>query len=338
MDKQIVCFGEVLLRLASPRPELLLQSSRFEVSVGGAEANVAAALALWGHRVTMLTVLPDNALGQAALAELRRHGVATDRMLLRAGRMGLYFLESGALHRSSEILYDRAHSAFAAAAAESFNWDRELAGARWLHISGVTPALGAAAARATTEAMRSAIRLGVSTSFDCNHRAKLWNSWQGDARAILGDVVESTDVLFGNERDIALLLGTTYDSVPAADRAQQAVDHAFESYPRLTRIYKTTRLERSVDDHQLTAQLFTRDRAFSTGTYTLAPIVDRIGSGDAFAAGAIHGIISGMKEQQSLDFALAAACLKHSIPGDLTLVRREQVEALIAGHGFSVKR
>jgi 2-dehydro-3-deoxygluconokinase len=338
MNDRILCFGELLLRLASPGREVLLQSGRLEATFAGAEANVAVAVSLWGHAAAVLTALPEGTLGDAALAELRRHGVDVSRVQRRPGRMGLYFLEHGALQRAPEILYDRAQSAFASTPADAYDWDKELAGVRCLHISGVTPAVGAAAAAAAVQGMQAAARRGVLTSFDCNHRAKLWSHWQGDARAVLGELLASTDILFATERDIAALIGSSFESVPPAERARAAAQQAFAKFPRLKRMYGTVRVERSVDDHSLSAELSMRDGHWSTSAYELRPIVDRIGTGDAFAAGVLHGILTDMKPQASLDFGVASACLKHSIPGDFNRVRVDQVEALIAGGGFSVRR
>lgn len=338
MSEKILCFGELLLRLTAPGRETLLQSPRLDVSLAGAEANVAVALAHWGHSAAVLTALPENALGRAALAELRRHGVGTERIQFRAGRMGLYFLEPGALHRPSEITYDRAHSVFATTPPASYDWDRELAGIQRLHISGVTPAVGAAAAQAALAALRAANRLGVRTSFDGNHRAKLWSAWGGDAKAILVQIFECTETLFANERDVASVLDANFDAHPGAERMPQAAQLAFARFPRLERMAGTTRVEHSVDDHTLSAQLCTRNGHWQTQTYELRAIVDRIGTGDAFAAGVLHGLLRGLDEQKSLDFGIASACLKHSIPGDFNLVRPEQVQALLDNHGFSVRR
>ncbi|MGH8265323.1 MAG: sugar kinase, partial [Steroidobacteraceae bacterium] len=316
----------------------LLQSARLNATFAGAEANVAVALALWGHAASVLTVLPDTALGSVALAELRKHGVDVSRIQRRPGRLGLYFLEHGALQRAPEVLYDRAQSAFAATPPDAYDWPGELAGVRCLHISGVTPAVGASAAASAVRGMQNAAGRGVLTSFDCNHRSKLWSVWQGDARAVLSEMVASTEILFATERDIAALLGLSFDSVPPDERAREAAKQAFARFPRLQRMYGTVRVERSVDEHTMSAELCMRDGHWSTPTHELRPIVDRIGTGDAFAAGVLHGILKGMPPQATLDFGLASACLKHSIPGDFNLVRVDQIEALIAGGGFSVRR
>src|SRR5882724_11549114 len=202
----IACFGEILLRLAAPHSELLLQSRTLVGHIGGAEANVAVALAQWGHSASVVSVLPDNALGHAAAGELRRYAVGTDAVQFRPGRMGLYFLTVGAGHRPSEVLYDREASAFALAAPELIDWKRVLAQANWLHVSGVTAALGSRAAESALRAVHMARAQGVSVSFDCNYRAKLWERWHGDARAILRGLAGEAELLFAEERDLSLIL------------------------------------------------------------------------------------------------------------------------------------
>ncbi len=201
----IACFGEILLRLAAPHSELLLQSRTLVGHIGGAEANVAVALAQWGHAATVVSVLPDNGLGHAALGELRRHGVRTDSLQFRPGRMGLYFLTVGAGQRPSEVLYDRENSAFALAPPELIDWKTVLAQVNWLHLSGITPALGHNTATAAIAAAEAARAKGIPVSFDGNYRAKLWERWRGDARPILRELVDQADLLFAEQRDICLL-------------------------------------------------------------------------------------------------------------------------------------
>jgi 2-dehydro-3-deoxygluconokinase len=339
MTPAIVCFGELLLRLNAPGRELLLQSGELQVFVGGAEANVAVSLSQFGHAAAMISVVPDNALGAACIAELRRHGVATDGIRKTDGRLGIYFMSTGAGHRPSEIVYDRASSAFARQPCDGLDWDAHLRGARWLHISGITPALGATAAAATLQAARAARRLGVSVSFDCNFRAKLWAAWGGNPALVLRDIVAETDLLFTDERTLALLERTTAQETPPPDTFAVAAEKAFRAFPSLQRIACMARVEHDVDRHDISAQLASRNgvRA-SSRAFELHAIVDRIGTGDAFAAGLLHGVLSSMDEQDSLDFALAAACLKHSIPGDFNRVSAAQVGELLAGKGFSVRR
>ena len=334
-----VCFGELLLRLSAPNNELLLQSGSLAVHIGGAEANVAVSLAHFGHPTQIVSVVPDNALGKACIGELRRQGVRTDAIQTGEGRMGLYFLTVGAGHRPSEVLYDRADSAFALAAADAVDWDPVLAGASWLHVSGITPALGANAAAAALRAARAARARGLSVSFDCNYRAKLWQRWQGNGPAILRELMAEADLVFAEERDMALILGRDYQALTAAERFPTCVRDALATFPHLKRVATTVRTQRSVDDHDLAAKLMTREgRLTETRTYSIGRIIDRIGSGDAFAAGVLHGLESGLGDQASLDFALAAACLKHSIPGDFNLSTLADVHNLLQDAGFTVKR
>lgn len=333
-----VCFGELLLRLSAPNNELLLQSGSLAVHIGGAEANVAVSLAHFGHATSMVSIVPDNALGNACRGELRRHGVRTDGVQSGPGRMGLYFLTVGAGHRPSEVLYDRADSAFALAPAELMDWNPQFANASWLHVSGITPALGPSAAAAALRAVRAARAHGLSVSFDCNYRAKLWQRWHGDAPRVLREMLAEADLVFAEERDMALILGRDYQAVPAAERFQASAADALSSFPHLKRVATTIRGQRSVDDHDLAAKLMTRSGLVTTRTYSIGRIIDRIGSGDAFAAGVLHGIESGLEDQASLDFGLAAACLKHSIPGDFNLSSVADVHNLLQDAGFTVKR
>ena len=338
MTGRIVCFGELLLRLAAPGRELLLQSPRLDVHVGGAEANVAVSLARFGHDVAMVSAVPRNALGIAAVGELRRHGVDTRGVAFAPGRMGLYFLATGAIQRPSEVLYDRAGSAFALAPADFHDWDALLRDAGTLHVSGVSPALGPAAAAATLRAVRMASERGLTVSFDGNYRPKLWAAWDADAPAILRGILAHVDLLFADHRDIAVVLGRDFDALPATQRTTAAAQAAFAAFPRLRRMATTVRTQHSVDHHELSAQLITREHEVATQAHSITPIVDRIGAGDAFAAGLLHGLRSGQDEAESLRFGLACACLKHSIPGDFNLAGIADVEAFLGERRFDVRR
>ncbi|MEP7243043.1 MAG: sugar kinase [Gammaproteobacteria bacterium] len=338
MGSGVVCFGELLLRLNAPGRELLLQSHALQVYVGGAEANVAVSLAQFGHAASMVSIVPDSPLGAACIGELRRHGVRTDEVRVEAGRLGVYFMATGASHRPSEIVYDRADSAFALAASDAIDWTHALVGAEWLHISGITPALGPQAAEATLRAARAARDRGLSVSFDCNYRAKLWEAWGGDPARIFHELMDQSDLVFADERAVALALGLQLPDGAPAERFQHAAEEAFDAFPSLQRLAATVRVEHSVDHHEMSAMLMSRERFTDTRTYSLGAIVDRIGTGDAFAAGILHGCLTGLDDQAALDFALAAACLKHSIPGDFNLVSVAQVEELLAGRGFAVRR
>ncbi|HYG26285.1 MAG TPA: sugar kinase [Caulobacteraceae bacterium] len=335
---RVVCFGEVLFRLSAPAGEVLLQSPRLDVCVGGAEANVAVSLARFGIDAAMASILPDNALGRAARDELRRHGVDTRAIAFASGRMGLYFLTPGAVLRPSVVTYDRSGSAFAEADPEAVDWEAQLDGADWLHLSGVTPAVGPQAAEAAVRAVSEARRLGVRVSFDGNFRGKMWSAWQGDAPAILRRIFEQADLAFADERDIALVLGRDLSRGDVGERRERAAEAAFAAFANLQRLAATVRTHRDVASQDLSALMFTRGGRCETRTFRLSGIVDRIGAGDAFAAGVLYSLIQGEGDQAALEFGLAAACLKHSILGDFNLVGEAEVRDLLAGGDLDVKR
>lgn len=334
----VVCFGELLLRLAAVGDELLLQSPRLAVSVGGAEANVAVSLARLGVAASVVTVLPDNGLGHAARDELRRHGVDTSAVSFTPGRMGLYFLTPGSVLRPSEVLYDRANSAFARSPPDAVDWSTPLDGAAWLHVSGVTPAIGPNGAAAAVRAVQAARAQGVAVSFDGNYRGKLWAAWKGDAPSILRSMFVNATIAFADERDIGLILGRDFSQGGVEERRRLAAEAAFAAFPNLTHLAATIRVHHGVTHQDLSALMFTRKRELATRAFPLSGIVDRIGAGDAFAAGVLHGLIKGEGDQASLEFGLAAACLKHSIPGDFNLAGEADIRALLAGGNFDVRR
>lgn len=325
MSATVLCFGEILLRLSAPKKELLLQSARFDVQVGGAEANVAVSLSNFGHSATMVSTLPESALGRACAGELRRHGVQTDAIRFRDGRLGLYFLTHGAGHRPAEVLYDRASSAFATASAADYDWNTLLADCSWLHVSGITPAVSNAAGEAAARAMAAARQRGAKISFDCNFRARVWGARAKEAPAVLRALCEQADLIFGDERDFAFMLGGTADA-------------AFEAFKQLQFIACTTRDRQSADVQQLAGCLRGRRDTYTSRSYPLYGIVDRIGAGDAFAAGVLHGLIGNFDPQKTIDFATAAAVLKHSIPGDFNLASVADVELLLSEQQIDVRR
>lgn len=336
---RIICFGELLLRLSAAGGERLLQSPALDVCVGGAEANVAVCLARLGRRAAMVSIAPDSALGRAARDEVRRHGVDVEGVRLAPnGRMGLYFLTHGAVMRPSEVLYDRRDSAFALAAPQAIDWGPVFADAAWLHVSGVTPAVGANAADAVVRAAKAAVADGVSVSFDGNYRAKMWAEWHGDGRSVLRALFEQASLVFADERDIALVLGRELGGDTPMEKRQRAAVAAFETFPRLQRIASTIRTIHGPDDHTLSGTLFIREKSHTTQAYRLAGIVDRIGGGDAFAAGFLCGLSEGMDDIRALDLAIASACLKHGISGDFNLVNRQDLDVALAGADGDVRR
>lgn len=338
---RIVCFGEILLRLGAPGHERLLQSPRLTVHVGGAEANVAVSLARFGHQVAMVGTAADNALGEAALGELRRHGVDVSGMRRAPGRMGLYFLSTGAGQRPSEVLYDRSDSAFARSGSSDYDWHALLRDATWLHLSGVTPAVGPHAAEAALEAAKAAVANGVRVSFDGNFREKLWAMWNDSPGGVLRALLQNVDLAFANHRDFDVVLGGAEG--PGAGDWEAAfmagAQRAFAAFPRLQRIAATQREQRSVQHHSLAAMLVARNgEVHRVAARELPGIVDRIGTGDAFAAGVLHGMSSGMGDGDALAFGHAAACLKHAQPGDAHLSSAEEVAALARDDRLDVKR
>ncbi|MGO4381686.1 sugar kinase [Pseudoduganella sp. RAF53_2] len=328
-----VCFGEILLRLSSPAGQLLLQSPTLDTCIGGAEANVAVCLSRLGHDTAMVSALPDNALGHAARDAVRAHGVDTRAVRFSPGRMGLYFLTPGAVMRPSDIIYDRAASVFAQTAPAAYDWPALLQGASWLHISGVSPAVGPQAAEATLAAVRAARTLNIRVSYDGNYRASLWAQQGNDGADVLRELMAHADLAFVDQRDVALVLRRPE---LAQDRAA-AMQAAFAAFPQLQRVAATVRVQHSVDNHALSATLFTRIGVLASRSYEVHAIVDRIGTGDAFAAGVLHGLQSSWDDALALDFGLAAAVLKHSLEGDFCPASEAQVKAIMAG-GLDVRR
>jgi len=334
---KVVCFGEVLLRLSAPGKEMLMQSPNLAAHVGGAETNVAVGLAKLGGSAAIVSVLPNNPLGHACAGEVRRHGVDTSPIQYRDGRMGLYFLTHGAGHRPAEVLYDRAGSAFATASPDSIDWETILAGAEWLHVSGITPAVSAEGAEAALRAVKAAKSAGVKVSYDCNFRARLWGARTSQAPALLSELCTYATLIFGDDRDIAFMLNFKAGA-DAAERRKLAAQKAFETFSSLQWIAHTERTHLTVDVQQLAGTLHDRKTSYTTKPYPLHGIVDRIGGGDAFAAGILHGLVNGWSAQRTVEFGTAAGVLKHSIPGDFNLVTLSDVELLLSEVQTDVRR
>lgn len=338
---RIVTLGEVMLRLKSPQFERLFQSPLLEATFGGGEANVAASLARFGLEAAFVTVLPNNPLGDAAIAELRRHGVETLHIVRSGERLGIYFLETGSNQRPSVVIYDRDHSSIAAADPGTFDWDAIFDGASWFHISGITPALSQRAAALSLTAVQAAKARGITVSCDYNYRGKLWK-YGKKAPEVMHELVRHIDVGIANEEDCQLSLGIT---VETSDREQQMKPgggelaryealcrKVFDIFPNLKYQAITLRESYSASHNGWSACLFNGREFFGSARYDLTHIVDRVGAGDAFAAGLIYSLSTGMKDEAALNFAVAASALKHTIPGDLNLVTLSEVQALLAGN------
>ena len=336
MAGRFVAFGEVMLRLSPPGREVIGQSPRFDVWTAGAEANVAVALARLGHQTAMVTALPPTALGDAALTTLKGHGVDCSGVRRLPGRMGLYFVVTGSGVRPSHVVYDRAGSAFAEASPESWEWDQLLVGADRLHLSGITPALGSGGTAAAFAAATAATRLGVPLSFDGNYRSQLWGAWDGRPAATLAELVGQADILFGDERDVEMMLGSTFagDGDP---RRRAAADAAFDAFPKLRTVASLQRLVETSDRHRLRAHVLSREKTYATEEITLSGIVDRVGTGDAFAAGVLHGMRTGAGLRNSAELGLRLAAWKHTIPGDMAPVTASDLNA-VSGQGLDIAR
>lgn len=334
---RVICFGEVLLRLAAPRPALLFQEARLDTSFCGAEANVAVALSGFGHACAMVSALPASAIGEAARRDLRAFGVDVGPIMLRDGRMGLYFLEPGAMMRPSAVIYDRAGSAFAALDPAEYAWDRLLSGADWLFVSGITAALGDRALAALRAAIAAARAADVKIAFDTNYRPALWRGREAEAAGIMRELAGAADILFAGRRAAAMMTGQRFDDPDPAAGFTRAARAMMDLSPRLSWMAATRRELASSDSQTITGLLAGRDGTALTPSYRLDNVVDRIGTGDAFAAGVVHAAIAGWDRDEAIAFATACTRLAHSVPGDFLRVGVDDVLALVGG-ASDVKR
>lgn len=334
---EYVTFGEIMLRLKAPGRDRLLQQPLLEATFGGGEANVACGLAGFGLDAAFVSVVPDNPIGDACLAELRRRNVRTGNVRRGGRRLGIYFLEQGANQRPSVVLYDREHSAIAEAAPGDLDWDSMFSGARWFHVTGITPAISRSAADLTTEAVRAAKNSGLTVSCDLNYRKKLWN-YGSTPPQVMGPLVSLVDVAVGNEEDCQASLGISTEVDVESGRLssegyRQLTEQVLDAYPNLKKIAVTLRESFSADDNAWSAVLRNQDEFMVSRRYQIRDIVDRVGAGDTFAAGLIYGLNELSGDREALEFAAAASCLMHSIHGDLPLLSVEEVTRLAAGPG-----
>lgn len=334
---KIVTFGEIMLRLAPPGFQRFTQAHSFEAVYGGGEANVAVSLANFGEDVEYITRLPKNELGDACLMSLRGYCIQTNHIVRGGDRIGIYFLETGAAQRGSKVIYDRANSSFATIQTGMIDWKKVFEGADWFHWTGITPAISQGAADVCREAIQIAGERGITVSTDLNYRARLWK-WGKPAGEVMAELVSMCDIAIGNEEDAEKVFGI---KAPEADVTLGKVE--IESYrfvceelarkfPALKTISITLRGSLSASHNTWSGVLWQNGNFYTAPTYNIIPIVDRIGGGDAFMGGLIYGLRKYKNDpQRALNFATAAACLKHSIMGDFNAVSLSEVEALIAG-------
>jgi len=342
MSKRIVTFGEVMLRLNAPGHERLLQTPAFEATFAGAEANAAVSLANYGADVAFVTAFPSNAIGDAAIAELRRFGVDTRSILRQGERVGVFFLEAGSNQRPSRIVYDRSHSAIATASPDDFAWAEIFEGAGWFHISGVTPAISASAAEVSLRAVREAKERGITVSCDYNYRMNLWR-YGKKAPEVMRELVQYVDVGIAGSVDCQFALGIEVEGTDPEgeiaggklnpDPYRRLAEKVLATFPNLRMQIITLRESRSADSNGLSACLHNRKSFLLSKHYDITDIVDRVGSGDAFGGALIYGLLNGWEAQCALEFATAAGALKHTLPGDYHRVTVKEVESLMGGSG-----
>ena len=327
--------GEIMLRLKTPGHERFFQSPTFEATFGGGEANVAVALANYGFNAGFVSALPENDIGESAIRELRKFGVDTRHIRRSGDRVGIYYLETGANQRPSKVVYDRAGSSICTAQPGDFDWETVFEGAHWLHITGITPALSASAAELSLEAVAAAKKAGVTVSCDFNFRGKLWK-WGKTAPEVMTDLVKYVDVGIANEEDCQKSLGITVDvNVESGEldtsKYEALSAKVLDEYPDMSTIAITLRESHSADRNGWSACLRDKDGFRLSRRYEITDIIDRVGGGDSFASALIYGLNAYEDRQQSLEFAVAASCLKHSILGDFNRVSVAEVEHLMGG-------
>lgn len=335
---RVVTMGEIMLRLSTPNNEKFIQADEFDVCYGGGEANVAVSLANYGHDAAFVTKVPENPIGDCAVAALRKLNVDTKFIAKGGERLGIYFLESGSAMRASNVVYDRAHSSISTAEVSDFDFDEIFKDADWFHFTGITPAVSDAAAELTEAALKAAKAHGVKVSVDLNFRKKLWSSEK--AQKVMSNLMQYVDVCIGNEEDAEKVLGFKPGNTDVTsgnleldgykDIFRQMVEKFNFEY-----VISSLRVSHSASDNGWSACIYSRDTKefYHSREYRIRPIVDRVGGGDSFAGGTICGFLDGKNFKEALEFGVAASALKHTIPGDFNLVSRADVEALAGGDG-----
>ena len=331
---KVVTMGEIMLRLSTPNNEKFIQADEFDINYGGGEANVAVSLANYGHDAYFVSKLPKHEIGQIAVNGLRRYGVNTEFIARGGDRVGLYYAETGASMRPSKVIYDRAHSAIAEADPSDFDFDKIMEGAQWFHWSGITPAISDKAAELTKLACEAAKRHGVTVSVDLNFRKKLWTSEK--AISVMRPLMKYVDVCIGNEEDAQLCLGFKPDAdVEGGKTDAEGYYGIFKGMMKefgFKYVVSTLRESLSATHNGWKALIYDGKEFYQSKHYDINPIIDRVGGGDSFSGGLIHGLLTKETQGEALEFAVAASALKHTIPGDFNLVSADEVESLAGGN------
>lgn len=336
---RVVTFGEIMLRLSPPGHLRFSQTTSFDVVYGGGESNVAVSLANYGVPVDFVTRLPQNDIGHCALMEMRKRGVGVDKIIYGGERLGIYFLETGAVSRGSKVVYDRAHSAISEIEAGMIDWEKVFEGVNWFHWTGITPAISQGAADACLEAVKVASDLGITISTDLNYRSKLWK-YGVDSEEIMTKLTSYCDIILGNEEDAEKHFGIKPEGLDITTQGEHVKAEAFLSvceqmmkkFPKATKVITTLRGSISASHNTWAGVLYDGNRMYKSQEYQITDIVDRVGGGDSFMGGLIYGLLTYPNDDQNaLDFAVAASCLKHTIKGDANLVTISEVEKLMGG-------
>ncbi|TCO07250.1 sugar kinase [Natronoflexus pectinivorans] len=337
MTPRVVSFGEIMLRLSTPGYQRFAQATSFEACYGGGEANVAASLANYGIESSFVTALPKNDIGRACHMELKKYGIDTNDIQFGGERLGIYFLETGAVARASKVVYDRAYSSFAQIKKGQFNWDEILEGATWFHWTGITPAVSQGAADVCLEAIQTANKKGITVSCDLNYRKNLWK-YGKSASEVMPELVAGCDVVLGNEEDAEMVLGIKPEGVDVtgghveAEAYRSVSQQIMKEYPRVKKVITTLRGSVSANHNSWSGVLYDGKNLFTAPTYQITHIVDRVGGGDSFMGGLIYGLLTYKNDdEKALCFATAASCLKHTIHGDFNQVTVDEVEKLMGG-------
>ena len=340
MENKVITFGEIMLRLATPDYLRFSQSNSLNATFGGGEANVAVSLANYGIATEFVTRLPENDIARAAVMDLRKYGVGTSNIVYGGDRMGIYFLETGAVARAGKVIYDRAHSAIAEIQPGMIDWEKVLRGASWFHWTGITPAISEGAAEVCLEAIRTANRMGVTVSCDLNYRKNLWK-YGKTASEVMPQMVEGCDIILGNEEDAEKVFGIKPEAFDVAHTAGEVDAAKFESvctrlmarFPRAKKVIITLRGSINANHNTWGGVLYSDGKLHRSRRYDITHIVDRVGGGDSFMGGLIYGLLTYPDDGKALDFAVAASCLKHTVYGDYNQVTVGEVEKLMEGDG-----
>ncbi len=339
MPAKIVTFGEIMLRLKSVGFERLFQQPLLEATFGGGEANVAVSCANYGMDVSYVTILPDNDIGRACARELRGFGVDVSNIVYAKGRMGAYYVEAGAVQRPSKVIYDREYSAVSLGKRGDIDWRKAFSGATWFHITGITPAISEGGRELALESVKAAKSMGLHVSCDLNYRKNLWK-YGKTASEVMPELVKYTDTVIANEEDVQMALGISAESAESADKGEidqrlyeNIARAVIAGYPNVSRVAITLRESRSASHNDWSACMLSDGGFMLSRRYSITDIVDRVGGGDSFSGGLIYGLNQYGDDRKALEFATAASCLKHTIPGDYNRVSVKEVEALMNGSG-----